>query len=361
MFQLEGDDSVEGNVHMAKIMTTSAPMQAVAPLASPRSSARSPWIWMLSLLLICSLNAPTVLAQIPTRIIANPSFEEPNLNACPNGAGSGIGYGQPPQDQVPGWLTSHTSITPPSGGNCPLSGTYPAPIIELWESNFLGVPAQNGIQFAELNAEEQARLYQEICLQAGETVSYSYYHRARQFNGETSRAGLYSTGGVLLDNGPNDSATTSAWTNHSGTLTNPGSAGTFQYGFEALNAGTLGNFIDNVTIDLPPVLELVGITPASGIEDVGGSLDLQFYVSGTLDNAATFTFTLAGASTATAGVDFTVATGPLSRGNVDSFVNGTITATIPGGNYYDPNETGGIGQGLISIPLVLSPNTVDRI
>lgn len=105
----------KGNVHMAKIMIMSLARRAISQCAPVRNGTRP--VFVLSLLfMLYSLSVPILHAQIPTRIIANPSFEEPDLNTCPNGAGSGVGYGQLPQDDVPGWLTSHSSITPPAGG-----------------------------------------------------------------------------------------------------------------------------------------------------------------------------------------------------------------------------------------------------
>src|SRR5690606_31809261 len=66
------------------------------------------------------------------------------------------------QDHVPGWKT-----------------TAPDSQIELWSDGFNGVPAAEGSQFAELNANQPAALYQELCISGGSKVQWSVKHRGR--------------------------------------------------------------------------------------------------------------------------------------------------------------------------------------
>ena len=51
--------------------------------------------------------------------------------------------------------------------------------IELWDDGFLGVPAYEGKVFAEMNANRLGTLFQNVCLINGETVQWSFAHRAR--------------------------------------------------------------------------------------------------------------------------------------------------------------------------------------
>lgn len=51
--------------------------------------------------------------------------------------------------------------------------------IELWDSNFNGVPAYQGNVFAEMNANVNGTLFQNICLVNGEPLGWTFAHRAR--------------------------------------------------------------------------------------------------------------------------------------------------------------------------------------
>jgi uncharacterized repeat protein (TIGR01451 family) len=51
--------------------------------------------------------------------------------------------------------------------------------IELWSDRFLGVPAFDGNQFAELNANQNSALYQNLCLTPGTVMAWSLRHRGR--------------------------------------------------------------------------------------------------------------------------------------------------------------------------------------
>lgn len=66
------------------------------------------------------------------------------------------------QDDIPGWKTTA------SDGK-----------IELWSSGFQGVPAYEGKQFAELNANMVGQLYQDIETPPGTVVEISFAHRGR--------------------------------------------------------------------------------------------------------------------------------------------------------------------------------------
>jgi hypothetical protein len=63
---------------------------------------------------------------------------------------------------VPGWSTTASDSE-----------------IEIWQSNFSGVPAYMGNQFAEINANEKAALYQDVSTTPGSTMYWSFAHRGR--------------------------------------------------------------------------------------------------------------------------------------------------------------------------------------
>ncbi|MER5295586.1 hypothetical protein ABT382_26460, partial [Streptomyces pharetrae] len=80
---------------------------------------------------------------IPVRVaLRNGGFEEPTVSGVeilPDAS-----QPQAPK-HVPGWLTTATDHR-----------------IELWRSGFNGVPAAEGSQFAELNANQESTLYQDL-------------------------------------------------------------------------------------------------------------------------------------------------------------------------------------------------------
>ena len=73
------------------------------------------------------------------------------------------GFQQLPQALVPPWQT-----------------TDGAGLIEIWSDGFNGVPAAEGVQFAELNATTAGTLYQDVVSTPGATMSWTLLHRARE-------------------------------------------------------------------------------------------------------------------------------------------------------------------------------------
>jgi len=108
----------------------------------------------------------SLFGQIPTRLIVNPGFEQPSLG-CTNC------YNLFPVASVPGWKT-----------------TDPTAVIEIWGTGFQSKTSRSGIQFAEINANNSAFLYQELCLAPNEVVNYSIWYLKRTTN--ISICSLYS-------------------------------------------------------------------------------------------------------------------------------------------------------------------------
>src|SRR5687767_4274966 len=103
-------------------------------------------------------------AQAQQRAMVNSSFEAND----PQGAGT-PNWQTFTNGQVPGWDATTGEI-------------------ELWDSNFSGVPSYSGLVHAEMNANDGGALYQTICLVNGESVGWTFAHRARSGGAATQTA-----------------------------------------------------------------------------------------------------------------------------------------------------------------------------
>lgn len=344
------------------------------------------WIQMktIRLLLALALLALQGLtaAQVPVRFMVNPSFEVPVFGpACPTGGNAGGAGGstrgylaaptQPPGAGVtdpgkivPGWETTDID-TPTNGFMCAgvATGNY-APT-QIFVSADPAGPAQQGNQFAELNPEHPARIYQRVCVAPNESFSYSWHHKLRGAGPETARAVLCRNGagfsqpiecGAVVDQYAVATVQTSvaAWTQITGTFVLPGSAGgpvTGEFGFESVSpAGASGNLLDNVTLYMRPLIDFLPTTTT--MAEPGTGTTLRLAVNGLLQSAATIIIRRNASSTARFSLDYTV--GAASRGTVlgVNTATGDITLSLPAGQY-NPNQATGAEAGIISIPLVV--------
>lgn len=272
------------------------------------------WFFLIIFLFIYNLS----FAQIPTRLIVNPGFEQPSLG-CTNC------YNLFPDGNVPGWNT-----------------TDPTAVIEIWGTNFQSKTSHSGSQFAEINANNSAFLYQELCLAPNEVVNYSIWYLKRTANTEQMKAQLTELNNTVISQSITYTAT-NTWTNYTGTLTNNGTGGLKRIGFVAVTAGSTGNLIDDITISLKPIVSLKAFNPIKQFE--GTNTNLVLVVNGTLTSSATITLTKSG--TATYLSDYTI--GTPTRGSV-SISGSNIILTLPAGDY-NPNLTAGTTLGEISIPI----------
>lgn len=332
----------------------SFPEQCIASMAAWAARRKRASI---SLLCAAMALASAAHAQIQ-RGFDNLSFEVPDLgtNAC---------FVITRASDVPGWNTTETN-TSASGSGCngftSNAGTPGNGGIELWANGFSGVTSAVGTQHAELNAFNNARLSQSVCLISGELVGFTMAHRGRnsatvadvaEFNIDSAAntvvrtnttsngtGGVVECGGLLLgspSNGPvagtTDGAVTlptcssatlaNGWRSYTGNFTWSGTTATHVIGFQAVSASggiASGNFLDAVNVSLQPVIEFSGsqLLAGEGPAGVPASITVVGNVppGGTLVN---FTVT---AGTATLGSDFTTS---------GSF-------TIPAGNYPTPTQ-----------------------
>src|SRR5690606_3091331 len=240
----------------------------------------------LSLFITCTLTAlvlaagsNSAYAQTDPKIqrsFINLSFEEnaPVLDACTRSAGSDFVSDQ----YVAGWTTTHSEGRISCG---PREGRP----IELWSREFLDVAAHDGNIHAELNAHEEAILYQTVCLMEGDIVSFSFAHRSRvqgagdipmpdtdrmafqlandsdyprEWSGETnvievSSANDGSAGTVHACIGSCAAPVVEGrWNIYSGQFNWTGATGLKRFGFRAIASASgdnsVGNFLDSISL-----------------------------------------------------------------------------------------------------------------
>lgn len=308
------------------------------------------WVWAVAIVI------PGLAGAQVQRSMINPGFESPVLSP-------GACYVQVPSTSVPGWETTHPSALGSGSCTSPLAST--GPLIELWSSVFFGVTARAGKNFAELNAQQSSRIYQNVCLIQGESFNWRFSHRGRQSatiadvaafkvgaSQEIVRVGTTSDGttsapipsaGITVASGGN------GWADYSGTYSYAGTTGVNSLGFESISTAggnqSVGNFLDNIQIELAPFVEFVQ-SSSSAVEAAGNNLP-QIRINGTVFSPMTVTVAIAG-GTATRGatgntnVDYTTAGG-----------SATLTMTIPAGIYDGTAAT----NSLFTLPVTIVDNT----
>ncbi|WP_051554818.1 ice-binding family protein [Maribacter antarcticus] len=180
--------------------------------------------------------------------IVNESFENPII---PNNS-----YRILHESAIEGWSTTATDGR-----------------IELWSDGFLGVPAFDGNQFAELNANQNSALYQNLCLTPGTVMAWSLRHRGRagvdvmrvRIGADLASATVQAT---MSDD--ND-----AWGYYSGFYTVPAGQVNTTFIFEAVSTAngslSVGNLIDDIQVTIADV-PVCSDTNNDGIPD---NLDLD--------------------------------------------------------------------------------------
>lgn len=150
-----------------------------------------------------------------------------------------------PAASVPPWLTTDSMNQ-----------------IEIWGTGFLGVPAPEGANFTELNANTAATIYQDVITNPGDTITWTLLHRARQ---GTDTMQVLSGDAALADPTNNVgwnyfssiiSDTTAAWGSHTDAFVVPVGQVCTRLGFRAISTGSggvsIGNFLDAISISVTP-------------------------------------------------------------------------------------------------------------
>lgn len=287
---------------------------------------------------LLSLFAATAGAQVQ-RTLVNLSFEQPSL-------GAGTCFRTISETVVPGWFTDHPVIATQTV-NCDNANIPGAPAtgaaMEFWANNFNGTPARSGAQLVELNASAVSRLSQTVCLVNGEQVNWVFSHRGRGSDTVQDvmeylvgavpivRVGTTSngSGGVLIATlgssasvlGPN------GWRDYSGVFTYTGATGQTNLGFQAIStasgSATVGNFLDQIQIQLRPFVEFVQASNTKAESTAANNVNIpRLRVSGTVPaGGMTVAVTITG-GTATLGVDYT------TPGNSTA-----LSVNVPAGTY----------------------------
>ena len=299
-----------------------------------------------------SVCAVCVQAQVQ-RSFLNTSFEQPVL-------AGGACYVQAYDNAVPFWTTTATPAT--QNGTCTLPGGTASGLIEIWANSFQGVAARDGVQFAELNADQPSALFQNVCINNGETVSWALSHRGRAgldtmvfVLGDTpaslAPANILTTAGVggilrastdiagngtivncqtgssVLTSSACTVAKTGTWADYRGAFTWNGTSGVKSVGFGAIGGGSSGNFLDAITLTLKPYLEF-NTPPASGLESLANPTTAGIKVSGNIPTSFNVPITVTG-GTATLGTDYTTPSGTVNFNVLIPAGNYTTATTIP--------------------------------
>lgn len=225
--------------------------------------------------------------------LQNGSFEEPIVT-------DGSKWADFSQEQVVGWKTTARNYVTSNGSyDIEIARIYKPILTDGTEAEYYTIAslyenqytekdflAADGFQFAELNAESQGSLYQDVLTAKGTRLNYHLAHRARCINGNTgntddmylvivptvvAKSGLDKNGDeidtqdevrVLIErrnetdeNGElrypgvyvqKYTATTDRWTEHDGTYTPQYDLNRFFFVSAKQYTPTMGNFLDDV-------------------------------------------------------------------------------------------------------------------
>lgn len=256
-------------------------------------------------------------AQAQQREFYNGGFEQND----PRGPGAPT-FEQFPNIEVPEW-TDQTGL------------------IELWDSGFQSVTSYEGNVHAEMNARANGVLYQEVCLINGETIGWSFAHRARVSGGAPNpqrvRLQIADLAGVTIQNlDTASSAQGDPWELHTDSRTYNGPTGVQRVQFRALTTSSLGNFIDALSLDIAAFAEFSGVSSSNPEAD--GINAPQIILDGRVEVETTIPFTITGGTAD--GSDYilndTEVTIPVGLYNAQAF---PLPITIPDDLDDEPDET----------------------
>jgi len=249
------------------------------------------------IIMILNLITPAIAEQ---RTIINSGFEDVSL--IPGGVST---FRITSDANIPGWNST--------SGN-----------IEVWRDGFLAKSASAGTYFIELNPNVPIGLYQEVCLVNGESLSWTFDHAARTGGAspQTVNYEVADLSGNLVQTldtssvSPNANNALNDWSTVSNSVTYTGPTGIQRLQFRSTNAGSVGNFLDDIQITLVPQLAFNPINTSSAENSTVGLPAV--FVTGEVPSVITVNLSIDPASTATIGSDY-------------NLVSSSIT--IPAGTY----------------------------
>ncbi|GAA2896096.1 hypothetical protein GCM10010517_61020 [Streptosporangium fragile] len=132
--------------------------------------------------------------------------------------------------------------------------------LEFWPDGAGGVPAADGRQFAELNANQVSTLYQDVPTVPGTPITWALYHRGR-LGTDVMRVLIGAPGATVAQiptgaSSPDIADDNTAWGYYTGVYIVPPGQTTTRFAFESVSAAggipTFGNFLDGVVFQTPP-------------------------------------------------------------------------------------------------------------
>lgn len=120
---------------------------------------------------------------------------------------------------------------------------------EIWAQGKDGVSAAEGSNFIEMNVDSPTTIRQDFATTPGSRFTWSFFHRGRNGNDSVE---------VLIGPsfGPIRSTRTvrsgTRWREYSGSYEVPAGQTSTRIAFRALDSGSVGNFLDGVSVELEP-------------------------------------------------------------------------------------------------------------
>jgi uncharacterized repeat protein (TIGR01451 family) len=302
---------------------------------------------------------------LSTRNVLNGGFEQPAKAS--NGAGYVVpeGYGNTPPII---WQT--TEDTAPY-----------ANALEVWRGaqvaqGGLAAGAHSGAQYAEINGSSNASLYQDVCLLPNETINWSLWHGARDANqtnimtvsitDPTQWRGKTPPATQLYNSDNLTTRYSDGWLLKQGSWVNTGnSIKPLRFAFAAVQGSggnaSRGNFIDDVNLDLSPIIDFLPTNSSQNINltsTTEGNTTNNYYLSlrvnGTMQSAGTVQIDLTGLSASRSFTLGSVLKGSATAPGLTATKSGnSIILNIPTG-IYDPN----VVSNYIHIPIDFSNTAI---
>ncbi len=126
--------------------------------------------------------------------------------------------------------------------------------VEIWKSGFNNVVSYEGVQHAELNSEGSApfTIYQEFSTEIGQTYQVDFAYRARDNSEESFLFGIVEDINDIGNGDLFNDHVVGTWSTFTGTFT--ANSSTSYIFFKSVSPdGTVGNFIDGVSVSAVPV------------------------------------------------------------------------------------------------------------
>jgi gliding motility-associated-like protein len=209
--------------------------------------------------------------------------------------------------------------------------TAPDSTIEVWGTGFNTIPSFSGNQYVEISANHVSTLYQNFTTVPGTTSTISFAHRGRMGT-DVLNLSIGPVGGPYVSLG-NFSAGNTAWIVQSTTYTFPNNGNTvYSLRFSTVSTASSnpaeGNFLDAVTVTLPPPVVTLASTDATCTAGgsitatiTGGTPNYTYNWLPSLSNSATQTDLAPGT------YDLTVIDSQGCTGNASATISGGSTLT----------------------------------